>query len=217
MSYTDPDIKLVSECGDRLGQTLRPGSFKVESLPWLRYVPGYTKTIDRWHADELTLFRGQLDMARERLVGGPTPCAKAEPYSDTRFLNLRRTRQSPASPVSSARNNKVGLDMLDSVCGAYRSLEYRLSDNECAYLCGSLCKYVSIRLGCRVLNISHMLVGAGSDTVSPTHADPVPTLTSDGDIVCKRHQCHHYGRSSLPGSSEEGPGRIRPGRRSRST
>lgn len=40
----------------------------MESLFWLRYVPGYTKTIDRWHADELALFRGQLDMARERLV-----------------------------------------------------------------------------------------------------------------------------------------------------
>jgi hypothetical protein len=79
VSYTDPDIRLVSECGDRLGQTLRPGSFKVESLPWLRYVPGYTKTIDRWHADELTLFRGQLDMARERLVS--SRCAKGEPGS----------------------------------------------------------------------------------------------------------------------------------------
>ncbi|KAJ9111560.1 hypothetical protein QFC20_002534 [Naganishia adeliensis] len=69
VSYTDSDIQLVNQCGDRLGQTLRPGSFKMEALPWLRYVPGYTNTIDQWHKDELTLFRGQLDMARERLVG----------------------------------------------------------------------------------------------------------------------------------------------------
>ncbi|KAJ9096005.1 hypothetical protein QFC21_005369 [Naganishia friedmannii] len=67
VSYSDPDIQLVNQCGDRLGQTLRPGSFMVESLPWLRYVPGYTKKIDQWHSDELTLFRGQLDMARENL------------------------------------------------------------------------------------------------------------------------------------------------------
>lgn len=40
----------------------------MESLPWLRYVPGYTKKIDQWHADELTLFRGQFDMAKEKLV-----------------------------------------------------------------------------------------------------------------------------------------------------
>lgn len=44
----------------------------MEALPWLRYVPGYTDTIDQWHKDELTLFRSQLDMAREKLVCNPS-------------------------------------------------------------------------------------------------------------------------------------------------
>ncbi|GHJ87894.1 hypothetical protein NliqN6_4296 [Naganishia liquefaciens] len=100
VSYSDPDIQLVNRCGDRLGQTLRPGSFKVESLPWLRYVPNYTKTIDQWHADELALFRGQLDSARQRLKESSISCF-------TRFISEKQQ-------------------------------EYRLSDNECAYLCGSL-------------------------------------------------------------------------------
>jgi hypothetical protein len=98
-----------------------------------------------------------------------------------------------------------------------RSSEYRLSDNECAYLCGSLCEYISIRLGCHVLIISHLLVGAGSDTVSPLKTIQNPKLISDGNIVRKRHQYHHYGRSSIPGRSKAGSRRIRQGRRSRST
>ena len=143
VSYADPDIQLVNQCGDRLGQTLRPGSFKVESLPWLQYVPGYTKMIDGWHADELMLFRGQLDTARERLVRGfyytaaldshgvPHQMQKESSVSCfTRFISEKQQG-------GHLRHPSYLWDSRDS------ATEYRLSDDECAYLCGSLCERFS--------------------------------------------------------------------------
>jgi hypothetical protein len=77
----------------------------MEALPWLRYVPGYTNTIDQWHKDELTLFRGQLDMARERLVGNL--CVTHTLRSLTSIIVFRKVLPFLALLDSSAKSRKV--------------------------------------------------------------------------------------------------------------
>ncbi|KAF8186770.1 cytochrome P450 [Pholiota molesta] len=59
-SYDDPEVVAVNRCLTRLGNTLRPGVWKVEAYPFLRYVPGYLKELQDGHAEELNLFKTQL-------------------------------------------------------------------------------------------------------------------------------------------------------------
>lgn len=76
-SYEDPDVLDVNRCLTRLGNTLRPGVWKVDIFPFLRlvsiyhirivashllyrYIPGYLKELQDGHAEELALFKRQL-------------------------------------------------------------------------------------------------------------------------------------------------------------
>lgn len=67
-SYSDPEVIQVNKCLTRLGLTLLPGAWLVDSYPILRYVPGYLNQLKRWHEEELQLFRGQLDIVRKQIV-----------------------------------------------------------------------------------------------------------------------------------------------------
>lgn len=67
-SYSDPEIQTVHHCLKRLGQTIRPGAYLVDSFPILRYIPGYLTELKKWHQEELALFQGQLDLVREHMV-----------------------------------------------------------------------------------------------------------------------------------------------------
>jgi len=72
--YSDPDIALNLQYGDRLGKVLLPGTFWIQSFPWLRHVPGYMRTIQGWADDEINLFRGELAKVQDRLArGAPQP------------------------------------------------------------------------------------------------------------------------------------------------
>lgn len=68
--YSDPEIREVVEGSKRLGITLRPGAFAIESYPWLRYFPGYLKStgVQKWADDELDLFVGALRDVKARLA-----------------------------------------------------------------------------------------------------------------------------------------------------
>ena len=83
-SYEDPDILAVNRCLTRLGNTLRPGVWKVDIFPFLRlvssyhfgifpslldrYIPGYLKELQDGHAEELALFKRQLHDVRFSMV-----------------------------------------------------------------------------------------------------------------------------------------------------
>ncbi|KAF8797498.1 cytochrome P450 [Phlegmacium glaucopus] len=110
-SYEDPDIQAVNRCLTRLGNTLRPGVWKVDVYPFLRYIPGYLKELQDGHAEELALFKRQLNVVRS---------------------NMERGEGLPPS---------FGKYLLE------RQKELELSDNETAYLAGSM-------------------FGAGSDTTA---------------------------------------------------
>ena len=84
-SYEDPEILAVNRCLARLGNTLRPGVWKVDVFPFLRlesiyqlrnvaphlirrYIPGYLTELHEGHAEELTLFKQQLQDVRSSMV-----------------------------------------------------------------------------------------------------------------------------------------------------
>ena len=84
-SYEDPEILAVNRCLARLGNTLRPGVWKVDVFPFLRfesiyylrndashllhrYIPGYLAELHDGHAEELTLFKQQLQGIRSSMV-----------------------------------------------------------------------------------------------------------------------------------------------------
>lgn len=76
-TYTDDDIAAIVENGSRIGQMLRPGAYRLDAFPWLRYVPGYLATVNRWNAEEYVLLRGSLDVVKEkrdRSDPGLQPC-----------------------------------------------------------------------------------------------------------------------------------------------
>ncbi|KAF9560649.1 cytochrome P450 [Agrocybe pediades] len=110
-SYEDPDVQAVNRCLTRLGNTLRPGVWKVDAYPILRYIPGYLKELQEGHAEELALFKRQLNEVRKQKERG-----EEIPQSFGKYLIERQA-------------------------------ELELSDDETAYLAGSM-------------------FGAGSDTTA---------------------------------------------------
>jgi hypothetical protein len=65
----DPVVLAVNRCLTRLGVNLRPGLWKVDAFPVLKYVPGYPLgELKQGHEEELTLFKTQLEGLRQRAV-----------------------------------------------------------------------------------------------------------------------------------------------------
>ncbi|KAF9456168.1 cytochrome P450 [Collybia nuda] len=69
-SYEDPDVIEVNRCLTRLGVTLRPGVWRVDVYPFLRYIPGYLKELKDGHAEELGLFKRQLSVVKKQMENG---------------------------------------------------------------------------------------------------------------------------------------------------
>ncbi|KAF5357347.1 hypothetical protein D9758_005923 [Tetrapyrgos nigripes] len=69
-SYEDPEVQAVNRCLTRLGLTMRPGAWKVDTYPFLRYLPGYLEELRDGHREELGLFKGQLQEVREKMAKG---------------------------------------------------------------------------------------------------------------------------------------------------
>jgi cytochrome P450 len=69
-AYEDPEIQAVNRCLTLLGITLRPGVWKVDIYPFLRYIPGYLKELQDGHKEELGLFKNQLNEVKAKLERG---------------------------------------------------------------------------------------------------------------------------------------------------
>ena len=67
-SYSDPEVQEVNRNLTRLGRALIPGAYAVDTFPFLRYIPGYTRTLEQYHREELSLFRSQFDKVRRDMV-----------------------------------------------------------------------------------------------------------------------------------------------------
>ncbi|PPQ68178.1 hypothetical protein CVT24_005065 [Panaeolus cyanescens] len=84
-SYDDPDVVAVNRCLTRLGNNLRPGMWKVDTYPFLRYIPGYLKELQDGHAEELNLFKKQLRDVKIKMDKG-----EEVPQSFGKYLLERR-------------------------------------------------------------------------------------------------------------------------------
>ncbi|THV06992.1 cytochrome P450 [Dendrothele bispora CBS 962.96] len=75
-TYSEPEVQRLQKCLFRLGAAVRPGTYLVDSFPPLRYVPGYLSELKRYHQEELSLFRSQLDGVRDKINKGADvqPC-----------------------------------------------------------------------------------------------------------------------------------------------
>lgn len=67
-TYNDPEVIQVNTSAQIVGRTMLPGAWLVDSYPILQYVPGYLSQLKSWHAEELQLFRGQLNRVRGQIV-----------------------------------------------------------------------------------------------------------------------------------------------------
>ncbi|TFK68367.1 cytochrome P450 [Pluteus cervinus] len=69
-SYSDPEVQRINECLSRLGDALRPGAYRVDTIPLLRYVPGYLDKLREAHRLELALFSEQLGGVLKKMTTG---------------------------------------------------------------------------------------------------------------------------------------------------
>lgn len=63
-SYEAPEVQGVNRCLTRMGLAMRPGAWKVDIFPFLRFLPGYLKPLREGHVEELSLFRNLLEEVR---------------------------------------------------------------------------------------------------------------------------------------------------------
>ncbi|KAK2459589.1 hypothetical protein APHAL10511_008399 [Amanita phalloides] len=68
--YDDPYITAVNGCLQRLGENMTPGKWKVDTFPFLQYIPGYFDELRQGHAEELAVFGNLLRQVKERLARG---------------------------------------------------------------------------------------------------------------------------------------------------
>ncbi|GLB36895.1 putative cytochrome p450 [Lyophyllum shimeji] len=66
--HDDPDVVAVNRCLVRLGVTLRPGVWKVDVYPFLRYIPGYLDELKEGHKEELALFKKHLGVVKAQMA-----------------------------------------------------------------------------------------------------------------------------------------------------
>ncbi|KAF9058911.1 cytochrome P450 [Rhodocollybia butyracea] len=68
--YEDPDIQAVNRCLSRIGHAMRPGAWKVDVVPLLKYLPGHMSQLKVWHKEELELFGGKIDEVKAKMNRG---------------------------------------------------------------------------------------------------------------------------------------------------
>ncbi|KAF9045693.1 cytochrome P450 [Hymenopellis radicata] len=66
-SANDPDVIAIGRALQRVGMAVRPGAYKVDQYPLLRFIPWYQRELRTWHNEELTLFRNQLNSVRKNI------------------------------------------------------------------------------------------------------------------------------------------------------
>ncbi|KAH7922020.1 cytochrome P450 [Leucogyrophana mollusca] len=63
-SVNDQEVVRIQNVARNLQAAILPGAYLVERIPLLRYFPGYTKDLDRWHNEEVQLYREQVDRVK---------------------------------------------------------------------------------------------------------------------------------------------------------
>ncbi|EIW85894.1 cytochrome P450 [Coniophora puteana RWD-64-598 SS2] len=74
-SFDHPDIQLLHKVVARFQTVVRPGSYLVDFVPWLRYVPRYARELKEFRNFELGFFHDQIGKTKatiEQGVDGPS-------------------------------------------------------------------------------------------------------------------------------------------------
>jgi hypothetical protein len=114
---------------ERFQVLMGPGALLVDRYPTLKYVPGYTSYLEEWRKEESQLFHDQLNCVSKEMVGF---CKVFSIHDLILVLPRPPVMQVPHSLAISSRTNR-----------------HKLSDEDMAYLAGSL-------------------FGAGADTTAVT-------------------------------------------------
>lgn len=62
-AYSDREVQFlaVNRCLSRFGEATRPGAYLVDTHPILQCIPGSFTQLRKWHQEELSRYRGQLN------------------------------------------------------------------------------------------------------------------------------------------------------------
>ncbi|KAK0442535.1 cytochrome P450 [Desarmillaria tabescens] len=66
----DPDLQDMVRDSRRFRMVILPGAYLVDTIPILRWVPGYLAELKRWHQDSLVLIRRCLGRIQTRMDAG---------------------------------------------------------------------------------------------------------------------------------------------------
>ncbi|KAI0826895.1 cytochrome P450 [Trametes gibbosa] len=72
-SYSDPEVKQINLGLSRLSQAVRPGAYLVDTYPFLKYIPFFTSELQRFHREELALYRSQVQGVKTRVANNDCP------------------------------------------------------------------------------------------------------------------------------------------------
>ncbi|KAH7922017.1 cytochrome P450 [Leucogyrophana mollusca] len=89
-SVNDQEVVRVQKVIRNFQAVIHPGAYLVERIPVLRYFPGYTKDLDRWHNEELQLYTEQVDRVKSDIAmntAGPSFVKSLLENSDTHQLS----------------------------------------------------------------------------------------------------------------------------------
>ncbi|KZT68699.1 cytochrome P450 [Daedalea quercina L-15889] len=65
--YADPEVETINRCLRRLGAALRPGAHLMDTYPILRYIPHLTSQLRKYHKEEISFFRSQIDEVKSQM------------------------------------------------------------------------------------------------------------------------------------------------------
>jgi len=124
-SMDDPTTKRIYEGASRFANTLAPGAYLVEAIPWLNnlplWLPGmhWKRQAQDWAKEDMELYRHMVNLANQKQVG-PLLCLRST------SLYLTVIKPDPSQGESFVHH------MLSN------QEKYNLSDDEAAYLAGVL-------------------------------------------------------------------------------
>ncbi|KAI0660149.1 cytochrome P450 [Cubamyces menziesii] len=74
-SYSDPEVKRINTSMDRIAYAIRPGSYIVDSYPFLKHIPWFTSELKKYYQEDMALFHTQLQTVKERILKNEAhPC-----------------------------------------------------------------------------------------------------------------------------------------------
>jgi len=90
-AINDPEVVRIHQVMARIQIAMRPGSFLVDRVPLLRYLPGYANQLTKWHHEELGLYRQQLGHVKSEMehnkAGSLRRC-----WRTLKIINFRQMR-----------------------------------------------------------------------------------------------------------------------------